>query len=82
MLASAARYYSPIWKWSRNLFFLPLFLFLSGQSRVLFSIQGSLSSVDTSLHARFLHNDPRSIIDSFRKIPDVLDSFEELLAFG
>lgn len=34
----------------------------------LVEIRGLLSGVDTSPHMCFLHNDPRSIIDSFRKI--------------
>lgn len=48
-----------------------------------YSNGGSLSSVDTSLRARFLHNVLlRSIIDSFRKFLNVLGRFEELVAFS
>lgn len=78
MLAAAARY-SSVYKWSRNSFF---FLFLFDHSKF-YSNGGSLSSVDTSPRAHFLHNVlPRSIIDSFRKFLDVLGRFEELVAFS
>lgn len=59
------------------------FFSFSSITPMFYSNGGSLSSVDTSLRAPFLHNVLlRSIIDSFRKFLNVLGRFEELVAFS